>query len=244
MITNVQVISVEKQKPTVNLKNKVFTSLVVNSYKGKTSHNNDKWLCTCSCGKQITVIGSRLTNGKVKSCGCKSFLDEPVGKKYGLLTVIGKAEGNRTFRMSECVCECGKHTIVANALLRAGLTKSCGCLISWGENQIEEMLKEKNISFQRQYSFDDLRGPKNGLLKFDFAVLKLNGDLKYLIEYQGCQHEKEVWHNPEFGKMQRELTDDMKRKYCKENGIKYYEVWYNEDIKTELNRIFEQEGGV
>ena len=132
------------------------------------------------------------------------------------------------------------YVIVANTLLRAGYVKSCGCLISWGENQIEAIFKERNITYKRQYSFDDLRGPKCGLLKFDFAVLKPNGSLKYLIEYQGCQHEKEGY-NPEFGRMQRELTDDLKRKYCKENNIKFYEIWYNVDIRNELDRIFEIE---
>ena len=180
-------------------------------------------------------------NGKAKSCGCKAYLDEQIGAKYGLLTVIGSVKSKSCTRMSECVCECGKHIVVANISLRGGLIKSCGCLISYGENQIEAIFKDKNINYKRQYSFNDLRGPKQGLLKFDFAVLKANGELKYLIEYQGCQHEREVWHNPDFGRMQRELTDDMKRKYCRENNIRYYEVWYNVDIKTELNRIFEIE---
>ena len=197
-------------------------------------------MCTCACGTQVIVSEQNLLNGKAKSCGCKSYLNEQIGTKYGLLTVIKAVEPKETHRMSECVCECGKHIIVANSLLRAGYVKSCGCLISWGENQIEAIFNERNISYKKQYSFKDLRGPKNGLLKFDFAVLKQDGNLKYLIEYQGCQHEKEGY-NPDFGKMQRELTDDLKRKYCKENNIKCYEIWYNTDIKEELNRIFEIE---
>lgn len=30
------------------------------------------WVCACSCGKQKDVVGSYLTSGKTKSCGCKT----------------------------------------------------------------------------------------------------------------------------------------------------------------------------
>nr|DAR52172.1 MAG TPA: PVL ORF-50-like family [Bacteriophage sp.]DAV70115.1 MAG TPA: PVL ORF-50-like family [Caudoviricetes sp.] len=55
------------------------------------------------------------------------------GKKFGRLTVIKRAEdtisdkGVRTKRW-ECICDCGNKTIVRQAGLQRGTTKSCGCL--------------------------------------------------------------------------------------------------------------------
>lgn len=49
-------------------------------------------------------------------------------KKFGMLTVIGKAGHNRHGQlMWECICDCGNKTIVIGQNLRRGMTKSCGC---------------------------------------------------------------------------------------------------------------------
>lgn len=32
--------------------------------------NGAEWLCKCDCGNEIIVNGSRLKNGRIKSCGC------------------------------------------------------------------------------------------------------------------------------------------------------------------------------
>lgn len=38
---------------------------VENSPDGKT-----RWICTCECGAEVTVRGSDLLSGRIKSCGC------------------------------------------------------------------------------------------------------------------------------------------------------------------------------
>ena len=55
------------------------------------------------------------------------------GQKFGLLTVIRRAENKRhpsgqTHTMYLCKCECGEEIVVSSAYLRNGHTKSCGCL--------------------------------------------------------------------------------------------------------------------
>jgi hypothetical protein len=30
-----------------------------------------RWVCRCSCGNEVTVIGSDIRSGKTQSCGCK-----------------------------------------------------------------------------------------------------------------------------------------------------------------------------
>lgn len=51
------------------------------------------------------------------------------GKKFGRVTVIGRAGNNKWNRvMWLCKCECGSEWIVSGNSLRRGCTKSCGCL--------------------------------------------------------------------------------------------------------------------
>ena len=56
-------------KPLADIKGQAFGRLTVlerdSFVNGKT-----RWLCSCECGKQVSVIGQLLRNGKTKSCGC------------------------------------------------------------------------------------------------------------------------------------------------------------------------------
>lgn len=53
------------------------------------------------------------------------------GKEFGLLTVVKRSEfkgnGKKPTIHWECICDCGKTTIVSGGSLRSGATKSCGC---------------------------------------------------------------------------------------------------------------------
>jgi len=51
------------------------------------------------------------------------------GDRYGRLTVAGEARKGKK-RAFDCVCDCGKRTCVLLSSLRAGVTRSCGCLIA------------------------------------------------------------------------------------------------------------------
>ena len=59
---------------------------------------------------------------------------------------------------------------------------------SRGEIKIEDILRFNGLSFIEEYSFDDLLSFNHKPLRFDFAVFDDNGDLDFLIEYQGIQH--------------------------------------------------------
>ncbi len=64
--------------------------------------------------------------------------------------------------------------------------------------------------------------------------------MQCLIEYQGIQHDKayEKYHNS-FGQQQRDITDIIKKEYCKVRNILLYEIWYNQDIGKELDKILQ-----
>lgn len=51
------------------------------------------------------------------------------GQKFNMLKVISFAYIKDSHSFWNCVCDCGKETIVCGSRLTRGLTKSCGCLI-------------------------------------------------------------------------------------------------------------------
>lgn len=73
-------------------------------------------------------------------------------------------------------------------MLQSGWKQSCGCLCSKGELKIEQILKENNVNYAKQYSFKELKGIHNGLLRFDFAVFDENNQISFLLEFDGRQH--------------------------------------------------------
>ena len=60
------------------------------------------WHCVCDCGNECDVIGSHLTTGHTKSCGClqlekakevgSSKFKDLTGQKFGRLTVLKRVE--------------------------------------------------------------------------------------------------------------------------------------------------------
>ena len=237
------------QKPKIDFNDiigKQFYKLTVIEYIGKTNYK-----CICTCGKETIAQRTQLLNGKRKSCGClrgknnnnplKGPKEDLTGKRFGLLTVTNIAQTKKDKNYCwECICDCGNTTVVPGNALKAGLKQSCGCINSLGEAKIQKILITKNINFQKEYSFEDLRGTGNGKLRFDFAILSTDGSLKCLIEYQGEQHYNVSKANPEFGKQQREITDKQKKDYCKEHNIALYEIRYDDDVEVALNEILDK----
>ena len=84
------------------------------------------WLCKCSCGKELTVIGKYLRYGYTKDCGCSIDL---TGKKFWNWTVLERVENDyRGCMMWLCRCGCGTEKILPGYRFRLGHAKSCGCV--------------------------------------------------------------------------------------------------------------------
>lgn len=99
------------------------------------------------------------------------------------------------------------------------------CKLSKGEIKIYNFLKDNNIVFIRQATFEKCINKRK--LKFDFYIPTLN----ICIEYDGCQH-----YQPYFGKVPVEYiqkNDKIKTKYCKKFGIKLIRIKYTNYNKIE-----------
>ena len=191
-------------------------------------YNNKRkqWLCKCNCGNFKTIQEENLKNEMTKSCGClhkKKISTNLINQQFGLLTVI-KDTGKRNYNRNiiwECQCECGNKCEIPTTHLRSGHTCSCGCFkSSKGENKIKQLLKNNNIPFTTQKTFEDLIIHKH--LYFDFFV-----NNQYLIEYDGEQHFKQIKNNF-FDKSleEQQKYDNFKNQWCKTHNIPLIRIPY------------------
>lgn len=221
----------------------IYEYLTVLSRAENTREGRAQWLCQCKCGKTCIILGKHLRSGNTKSCGCLqkeraiqsniNRVDSIIGKQFGKLTVIKengfifKNSGKRV-RTYLCHCECGNDAIVEHQYLTYGDTTSCGCLRSKGEYQIEAILKQFDVPYQKEYIFSDLFDILP--LRFDFAIFK-NNQLFCLIEYQGEQH-----YNPSNGYYNETMIrhDKMKKEYCVKNNIRLIIINYKRNYNISL----------
>ena len=245
-----------KERQFIDLTNQKFgrlTVLCIDHYDVKTQQYY--WRCVCDCGGQCVVYGGHLKNGHTSSCGCynkqritETNLDDLTGQKFGKLTVIKRigthyAPSGVSSPIWLCQCDCGNQTEVMSAALKNGHTSSCGCLVSMGEDLISSILRNNQIDFKKQYSFDDLCTTKQRKLYFDFGILN-DGELQCLIEYQGRQHffYDENWKQTKEDFEEGQKRDAMKRQYCQEKNIKLIEIPYWDFGKIDWNYIKERIG--
>ena len=203
--------------------------------------NLQEWECRCDCGNKVFCSTHSLLSGHTRSCGCLqkeitkqiNFIDL-TGNVYNKLTVLRQdLNANKKVAYWICQCECGNIVSIASYNLRNGLSKSCGCIESHGEEKISFILNELKISYEREKSFKDLIGQKN-LLKFDFYL----NDYNILIEFQGIQHYESIlsWGGESKFKLQQE-NDRKKQEYCYNNGIKLITIPYWDYNKLDKNYL-------
>lgn len=161
-----------------------------------------------------------------------------LNQKFGMLLVIDEAPSDKKGNaMWKCQCDCGNFTEVASGDLISGNTRSCGCnkFRSYGEQKIEQILKENNIEFKKQFTFADLVFDSGVKARYDFYLPKYN----LLIEYDGIQHS--VQGNGYFdNKNKIELTkehDRIKNEYAIKNNIKLNRISYLDYDNINLNMI-------
>lgn len=109
--------------------------------KNVSSTKGAYWICQCDCGNKKSISSGSLRQGLTKSCGClnkeiisqQKEIPDMIGKKFGNLTVIKRAEdyimyGDQKKVAWLCKCDCGNKKIIASQDLKSGHTKSCGCI--------------------------------------------------------------------------------------------------------------------
>lgn len=227
----------------IDLTGKKFERLTVLYKTDRKQGNEWFWHCKCDCGNECDIVGVSLRTGRTKSCGClkkekdratKNTWNDLTGQKFYHLTAIERVESDKYGHARwKCQCDCPAKTelIVLADNLRRGHTRSCGCeRRSHGELQVEQLLRNNNISFVQEYKA--FKFSSGAYAAFDFYV-----NNQYIIEYDGETHYKynlHGWHNEEQLKAQQE-RDIIKNQWCKDNNIPLIRIPYTHlnDLKIE-----------
>ena len=199
----------------------------------------------CDCGTEKLVNKQSLKRGLSKSCGClqkeiaiehlelanaaiakkrEQDVASYIGKKYGELTIddyiyVPHKDGSGGRYHFKCTCSCGTKTTVERTNLLSGHTRSCGCISSWANKEMDDILTKLNILFKREYRFDDCRDKKP--LPFDFAIFNEVNELIGLIELNGSQHyatiPRDFYSKEHLASIKHH--DYLKEKFCIDNDI-------------------------
>jgi hypothetical protein len=109
---------------------------------------------------------------------------------------------------------------------------------SRGEIKIHEILENAGLNFMEEYSFPDLVSSSGRPLRFDFAVLDDNGNLEFLIEYQGIQHyEAKSKFGGYSGLRKQQYNDLQKREYCRKHNIILIAIPYIDEGRIDYDYI-------
>lgn len=222
-------------KRMINLVGQRFGRWTVLERAENSKYGTTMWKCKCDCGTIRIVSGCNLRNKISTSCGCfssestskrnKKYFEKTndlTGQRFGKLVVIERTSKRSNKQVVyKCKCDCGGTAFVRGSKLSDGSTSSCGCLSSKGEELIAKILRENNIQYEKQKTFEACRNPKtNALLRYDFWV-----NDSYLIEYDGEQHFK----NKGFGHdnlKERKERDELKNNFCRKQGIPLIRIPY------------------
>lgn len=114
---------------------------------------------------------------------------------------------------------------------------------SRGEIKIEDILIAAGIDFKEEYSFADLKSSNGRLLRFDFAIFDDDGNLDFLIEYQGIQHyEAKSKFGGKSGLAKQRYNDMMKREYCRKHNITLVAIPYWDEVRVNYDYIMKAAG--
>lgn len=171
---------------TEDIINKKFNHLTVIAKSNKIVGGKILYQCRCDCENPDFVYVSRtdLKNGHTKSCGCikRKYQIGMIINNRKIVDIIGHKEDRRQGNVYyKCKCLfCGReYEALAQTLDN---TISCGCQKSKGEYNIIQILQQHNISYIKEFSFQDSN------YRFDFAILDTNKQVIRLIEFDGEQH--------------------------------------------------------
>jgi very-short-patch-repair endonuclease len=137
---------------------------------------------------------------------------------------------------SSIVIKCPSHgefTQNARTHLRGHGCTSCN--LSKGEILIEQFLKSSNIKYYKQMKLEGCSYKKK--LPFDFYL----PDINMCIEFDGYQHFSPIkFFGGEEAFNAQKKRDEIKNKYCKENGIKLLRISYIENIGEKIISIINE----
>lgn len=215
---------------------------------GEYVGSEKKILCICNyCNHQWYVTPNKLKQGRgcpmcanqTRSVKPLSEAKNDLAQKYPTIKIVGNYINTHTPADFKCLA-CDTIWTTTFQSIYYGNSGCPLCNSTYGEYVVAVYLNNNNIKYLRQFTFSDCRFQNP--LRFDFYL----PDHNTVIEYQGEQHYYPVKFNAEWNdqELQRQFQytqtrDDIKRNYCKEQGINMVEIpyWDKNNIGKYLDKI-------
>jgi len=203
-----------------NKKSKIVHNKCGNEYEQIISHHLTKGGCKfCAGNNKHTIESIQLKSNKIHN-NEYTILSKPSGS-FSKIKILHNKCGNEY------------EQVVSTHI------SGCGCpkcnIFSKGEIFIENFLKENNIEYNTQKTFDNCKYINK--LKYDFYLI----DYNICIEFDGEQHFRSIRYFG--GKTAFELQkikDNIKNEYCIVNDIQLIRFRYDnsfDKISDELKKI-------
>ena len=217
----------------------------------KEFYNKDKkLLIRCNWCHNVfwQPLSRHLAGGGCITCGIKkrtehlSLTEEVIKDRIAKeAKSLFKFHMDNYNRKSIIYFHCNKHNIDFKQSYDSFETNNICCPMekvkSLGEKKVFDYLEENGYKYGEdfidQHSSDGLID--SSLLKIDFFFPKLG----IVLEINGIQHEKWI---PQFQATPHDFHrqkhhDWLKRKFARDNGYRYEEIWYNENLEEKLKTI-------
>jgi hypothetical protein len=197
-----------------------------------TASNHTHLKSGCPSCEKIIKRGTRAA--QQRSMTTEEFIIKCIethGDKYDYSKTI------YTGRHKDCIVICkmhGEFNVRSNNHLTNG-SRCPNCHISKGEEKIQNWLGMHNISYMAEYRFQDCRDKYP--LPFDFYFPELN----ICLEYDGAQHDYNVFKTTHTAYEAYKLHDITKTEYCKNKNIQLFRIHHTDFYRVEsiLADLFE-----
>ena len=108
---------------------------------------------------------------------------------------------------------------------------------SIGEQFVAKILSENEVDYEFDVSINELKGVRNGTLRFDFVIKK--GEKTVVIEYNGIFHYHIIQGKTSMYTISKQqMNDIIKHDYCRRKNIPilWIPYWMNNiDIKNSIS---------
>lgn len=189
-----------------------------------------KW--EIAAGSLLTGRGCPKCSGKLKKT--QSDFSNEMNAKYPDILVIGTYVNIKTPVLLQCKIDGYVWYGSPISLLTRNRRGCPNCNDFATEKRTENIIKNLQFDYIRNFSFEDLKGSTHKL-SFDFAIFT-SGKLEVLIEIDGIFHFKKVFEKQSLEKQQE--NDAKKNKYCLLKNIPLIRIpyWKFNKLETILEK--------
>ena len=174
-------------------------------------------ICKYGCNKcKYKIIASIRSDGKEK------FIEKAISVHNDAYDYSDVIYVNARTKVKIKCNKCKKIIIMTPDNHIRGECECFNCFKSKGEKKVQKILDKYNLQYDTQKTFETCKDI--GYLKFDFYLTELN----ICIEYDGELHYKESRRGNRKPPSYYVSHDNIKTKYCLDNGIKLIRIKYTD----------------